>query len=240
MEDVDNTAESAAPAPDFRVQVAERRRERMRARLLDAVLNLYQPDRGAEHLVIDDVIRAADVSRGTFYKYFDSIDQAVIELGETLTSGMMTDYQALFGSETELAVELFGGPAMTIARAWHDPRWGGFTCRVDYVDYLGRRNAYDILVRSRLEQARTQGLIQFRSLDVALDMLVGATVQGRRRLMNRGPNPRAYIDEILQWTFAGLGMAPKLIESAGLSAWQRILDGVPALGWWPPESDWDY
>src|SRR3546814_6029616 len=60
---------SVVPNPeDFRIRVAADRRERMRARLLDAVLDLYQPGRGGAHLVIDDVIQTAGVSRGTFYK----------------------------------------------------------------------------------------------------------------------------------------------------------------------------
>src|SRR3546814_4224834 len=60
---------SVVPNPeDFRIRVAADRRERMRARLLDAVLDLYQPGRGGAHLVIDDVIQTAGVSRGTFYR----------------------------------------------------------------------------------------------------------------------------------------------------------------------------
>src|SRR3546814_12397923 len=85
---------SVGPDPDFRIRVAADRRERMRARLLDAVLDLYQPGRGGAHLVIDDVIQAAGVSRGTFYKYFDSLEEAVDELGERMAAGTIAAFRS--------------------------------------------------------------------------------------------------------------------------------------------------
>src|SRR3546814_6305988 len=126
---------SVVPNPeDFRIRVAADRRERMRARLLDAVLDLYQPGRGGAHLVIDDVIQTAGVSRGTFYKYFESLEEAVDELGERMAAGTIADFRRLFDNEPNAAARAVGGAAMAMVRAWHDPRWGGFTCRIDYVD----------------------------------------------------------------------------------------------------------
>src|SRR3546814_15965266 len=79
---------SVVPNPeDFRIRVAADRRERMRARLLDAVLDLYQPGRGGAHLVIDDVIQTAGVWCGTFYKYFESADNDVVGVGELMEAG---------------------------------------------------------------------------------------------------------------------------------------------------------
>ncbi|MES2300806.1 MAG: TetR/AcrR family transcriptional regulator, partial [Pseudomonadota bacterium] len=105
------TAPATPHSEDGRLRLAAERRDRMRARLLDTVLELYQPGRDNAALVIDDVIRAADVSRGTFYKYFTSIEQAVDELGESLTSGMVADFRALFAAESDPAVLAIGGCA---------------------------------------------------------------------------------------------------------------------------------
>lgn len=229
---------SAAPAEDFRVRVAAERRERMRARLLDAVLDLYQPGQGAGALVIDDVTRAADVSRGTFYKYFASVEEAVEALGEQLAAGMIADFQLLFGDEDDPAVRAIGGAAMAIARAWHDPRWGGFTARVDYVDYFARSSAFDLMVRSCLEEARARGQLAFANLDVAVDLIVGVTVEARRRMIRRIDAPGAYADEMLACTFAGLGMHARDVARGRAAAWARIMAGAPALGWWPADSDW--
>lgn len=221
---------------DFRVRAAAQRRERMQARLLDAVLDLYQPGSGGGNLVIDDVIRAASVSRGTFYKYFNSVEAAVDALAERLATEMVADFQTLFGSDSDPGVQAIGGAAMTIARAWHDPRWGGFTCRVDYVDYFARRSAFDQMVRSCLREGKENWLFVFDSLDVAVDLIVGVTVEARRRMIRRIARPRIYADEILSRTFIGLGMSEKVVVADLALIWNRLEAHAPALGWWPLDS----
>lgn len=221
---------------DFRTRAAAGRREKMRGRLLDAVLDLYQPGKGGAHLVVDDVIRAADVSRGSFYKYFDSLDEAIEDLGERLTEGMIADFGTLFGGTPDPAVRAIGGAVMPIARAWHDPRWAGFTCRVDYVDYFARQSAFDLMVRACLDAARQAGQLRFGSLDVAVDLIVGVTVEARRRMIRGVEAPRSYIDDIVGRTFAGLGMDADDAAAALAIAWSRIGSCAPALGWWPADS----
>ncbi|HEY9578369.1 MAG TPA: TetR/AcrR family transcriptional regulator [Rhizorhapis sp.] len=224
---------SVVPNPeDFRIRVAADRRERMRARLLDAVLDLYQPGRGGAHLVIDDVIQTAGVSRGTFYKYFESLEEAVDELGERMAAGTIADFRRLFDNEPNAAARAVGGAAMAMVRAWHDPRWGGFTCRIDYVDYFARASAFDSLVRDALKEARDAGQMSFHSLDVAVDLIVGMTVEARRRLIRQPVAPRAYIDEMLECTFRGLDMAPATLAEARATAWTHILAGAPDMDWW--------
>ena len=221
-----------SPAVDPRTAAAAFRRARMRERLLDAVLDLYQPGQGSGSLVIDDVIRAAGVSRGSFYKYFASLDAAVNELGERMTADLIADFRRLFDDVTDPLVRAVGGAAMAMARGWHDPRWGGFTCRVDYVDYFARASMFDLLVRDALDAARNGGQITFRSLDVAVDLIVGMTIEARRRLMLASVEPRAYIDEMIERTFAGLRADPAAIEAASVRAWDVMIQAAPGLGWW--------
>ncbi|WP_374943410.1 TetR/AcrR family transcriptional regulator, partial [Sphingomonas sp.] len=66
---------------DHRTRVGRERRERMRNQLLQSVLAVCAGRGPAGAAVIDDVVRHASVSRGTFYNHFESIEQAVSELG---------------------------------------------------------------------------------------------------------------------------------------------------------------
>ncbi|HHM5199359.1 TPA: TetR/AcrR family transcriptional regulator [Pseudomonas aeruginosa] len=225
---------------DFRSRVAAERRERMQARLLDAVLDLYQPQpgHGGTQPLIDDVIRAAEVSRGSFYKYFESVEHAVTALGERFTAENMQAFEMLFGQAQDPALKAIGGTAMTISRAWHDPRWGGFTTHVDHVEYFSRASSTNQIVRECLADARRQGQMHFDSLDVAFDLIVGATVQARRRLVNGVEAPRAYVDEMLQRLFLGLGMQPDALAATTQTAWRRIAENAPQLGWWRTDCDW--
>jgi len=231
------SAAPVSPAVDPRTAAAAIRRARMRERLLEAVLDLYQPGQGSGSLVIDDVIRAADVSRGSFYKYFDSLDAAVNELGERMTADMIADFRRLFDDGEAPLVRAVGGSIMAMVRAWHDPRWGGFTCRVDYVDYFARASMFDLIVRDALATARSGGQMVFRSLDVAVDLIVGMTIEGRRRLLLRSVAPRAYIDEMIERTFTGLQVKPDALEQAVARAWSVIVEAAPGLDWWRPGDD---
>ena len=223
---------SVPPPIDPRSRAAALRRERMRDRLLDTVLDLYQPGQANGHLVIDDVIRAANVSRGSFYKYFDSLEAAVDALGERLTAGMIGDYCRLFDDLDDPLLRAVGGAAMAMLRAWHDPRWGGFTCRVDYVDYFERVSSFDLMVRDALIAARNHGQMDFASSDMAVDLIVGVTIEARRRLMRGGTAPRAYMDEMILRTFRALDAPPAIVATALETVWRRLAQDGPDLDWW--------
>jgi AcrR family transcriptional regulator len=79
-------SKGVVPREDHRVRVAGEKRERMRDHLLGAVLAVYPGKPGQGPAVIDDVIRVAKVSRGTFYKYYPSLEEAVAELGAKLAA----------------------------------------------------------------------------------------------------------------------------------------------------------
>lgn len=68
--------------------VIGRRGARTRQRLLDIALRLFA-DNGVHATLVDDIAREADVSRATFYQYFDSRDQVVVELLEACGAELM-------------------------------------------------------------------------------------------------------------------------------------------------------
>src|SRR4030095_10645030 len=74
-----NAQSDPMDSQDHRPRVAAERRERMRSRLLSSALQLVAAQ-GPSSTSIDDVIAAAEVSRGTFYKYFPSPEALVQEL----------------------------------------------------------------------------------------------------------------------------------------------------------------
>lgn len=64
-------SEAAEPAEDGRVTRAKEQREARREQLLAAGRSVFA-ERGYHATAISDIIDAADVSRGTFYLYFES------------------------------------------------------------------------------------------------------------------------------------------------------------------------
>jgi AcrR family transcriptional regulator len=68
--------------------VIGQRGARTRQRLLDIALRQFA-DNGFHATLVDDIAREAGVSRATFYQYFDSRDQVVVELVEECGGALM-------------------------------------------------------------------------------------------------------------------------------------------------------
>jgi len=235
------TAHRAKQTPgeeDFRTRVAAERRERMRTRLLEALLDLYRPGEQHDGLVIDDVLKAAGVARGTFYKYFPSLEAAVQALGERLITEMIGTFQTVYAPVNDPAVRAMGGLLVVFVRSWHDPRWGAFTGRVDFLSYFGRNQAFDIMVRDCLLEARTSGAMHFANTDAAVDLLIGTSIEARRRMIERPRAPRAYIDSLMQHIFGGLAMERSSLARALDQSWDRLLSHSQIMPWMTDENIW--
>ena len=65
----------------------------MRARLVTAIMELWPRTQSGVNIVTDDVVAAAAVSRGSFYRYFVSLEEALDsigrELADEITAGIM-------------------------------------------------------------------------------------------------------------------------------------------------------
>ncbi|WP_430461526.1 TetR/AcrR family transcriptional regulator [Thalassolituus sp. LLYu03] len=75
-------------AMDHRTRVGQERRLKMRSRLIESALTVFAV-KGADASVIDDVISAAGVARGTFYNYFKTNAELVTAIGETTSNELV-------------------------------------------------------------------------------------------------------------------------------------------------------
>lgn len=225
---------SALPVGDHRVRVAEQKRERMRERLIDATMAAYlgcEPDR---HPVVEDVIRIADVSRGSFYKHFDAIDSVFAEIGRRMAQEMLSSYVHLAAPLTDGAARIALGPLMALARSAMEPRHGAFISRVDFIDFLASNQSRGNLVALRLQDGRARGELHFESVDAAVDLVVGLSLEGARRILRTRTLDGAYIRELAAMVLRGLGVPPPDADRAVALAWQRLVDEAASLHWWRP------
>jgi AcrR family transcriptional regulator len=218
---------------NFRTRVARDRRDRMRARLLSATLALYRTEAGSGSAVIEDVISNAGVSRGTFYKYFNSLDEAVAELGSEMSGELLGDIEAIFQAASNPAERVIGGALMPMARAAMQPGWAAFTSRVDYA-HPSRHHLLQGFTANSLQHAKEQGLLAFGNLEVALDLIVGATLEAMRRSANGYELGQAHLSELSAMILTGLGGARPAAMQAAEAAWNRLAQNTATLTWWKP------
>jgi len=215
-----------------RVRVAGQKRERMRERLIDATMAAYLGCEAGRHPVVDDVIRLAGVSRGSFYKHFVAIDEVFAEIGRRMAQEMLGSYSRLAETLTSGAARVAIGPLMALVRAAMEPRHGAFIARVDFIDYLASDEPRSHLVALSLANGRDGGALRFSSIDAAVDLLIGAILEGARRILRTRRLDAAYIQELTAMVLQGLGVAPAAATQAVAQAWQRLEDEAATLHWW--------
>jgi len=218
--------------PDFRVRVAREKRERMRQRLLFAALDVFLVSERTKPPVIDDVILKAGVSRGTFYKYFDSLDEVLAELGQQMADEMIETYERIFAQLSDPAAKVVAGPLLSLTHAGMQPQKVAFTSKVDFVGYLSLSKRLGSIVTACLNEAKQSGAVHFASLDVATDYIIGATVEGSRRMMHNQLFDKEYLHELVLLIMLGFGMSTEEARQAINIAWEQLNSHSDNLPWW--------
>lgn len=217
---------------DFRVRVARQKRERMRRRLLGATMSLCAERRSAGPLVIDDVIQRADVSRGTFYKYFDSVDAAVDELARQSVDELVAALRQLVDNERDPLMRICLGNCALLTRASIDPAWGGFVGHTVFVS-----DARSIVngMREAVLAGRDAGLLVVDNVEVAVDFHIGLALQGIRRVVRSGFDEH-YIVDVATLAILGLGAERARASAIARQAMDTLFKLGPSLpGWLPPD-----
>lgn len=223
----------AAPAKeDHRVRVARARRERMRAHLLQSVLSACAGRKLTGATVIEDVVRHAAVSRGTFYKYFDSLDEAVTQLAFELAEQMTADTYNVYDVLDDPVQRTATGFQTFLTRAWIDPEWGGFITHLGLMD--GESGLVSSKVKGDIRLGVETGDYSVVSVDLAADLLMGAKHEAIRRIISGERDP-AYIRGVTTMVLRSFGVAGGKAEKAVDRAYRRLLVEAPGkLSWWRP------
>ena len=222
----------AAALPDHRVEVAARRREKMRTRLLDAILVVFTREARMPP-GIEDVVRCAKVSRGTFYLHFQSLDEAlqvlVLQQSNEMTSTCLPFYDMLKAPSERFAV----GCRLFLKRASTDPQWASFMTRAASRHHNQLLTAY---MHEDLKHGKTLGQFNYADDQVALDVELSILIAGIGSLGKGVQNPENYMDECIRMALTGLGCEPGCREQSlhfsrkHLQGWTWVRKGVAGPG----------
>ena len=224
-------AKASSGMENHRVRVGRERRERMRAHLLDSVLNACSGETSRDPAVIDDVIREAKVSRGTFYKYFDSLDQAIAEmglqLGVEMTAGILSVYDVLEDPVMRTAT----GFQMFLLRSIIDQRWGAF---ITHIGLLRGNNLLVSKIKADISLGVKTGAYAVRSIDFATDLLMGAKIEAIRRII-AGEHRISYVHSIAGMVLRSFGVSASKADRSVIRAYDRLGKEAPSkVSWWKP------
>ena len=166
---------------DHRPRVAAERRARMRARLLQAALDLAATQ-GPADVSVDDVIVHAGVSRGTFYKYFDGPTSLIQELALEVGNSIIAALQPLVEPLTDPARCVSVGVRASLRLAKAHPIIGAFVTRAGWPVIREQDQLLYRVVAPHIESGIRLGRFARMHRDVALNLVAGTTIGGMRSM----------------------------------------------------------
>ena len=126
---------------EARAAAAENRKAQTRERLLDAAIVIIG-EKGPDASSVEDFVAAADVSRGTFYNYFPTMEDLLRAVRRKLTDALMAVLDAHLPSSIPASSRLATRLHSHFALVSHDPAWGWVVMRLD-ATRLGRTPAME-------------------------------------------------------------------------------------------------
>jgi AcrR family transcriptional regulator len=179
------------------------KREQTRGTLLDAAMAVFA-QLGPDAAAIDDIIQKAGVSRGTFYNYFDSVEQILVALATRLSDELLTQIMPV-RSLPDPADRVACSVRSFLHHAAADPTWGWVIVRIALVAAPLGQIMRDFLTKD-IEDGRSAGRFRVRSVQVAADIVLGSALMGMRSVL-RGDADEDHAEAIAEGILAAFGVA---------------------------------
>jgi AcrR family transcriptional regulator len=200
----DVPAPTNSPATPAQASRHQRRREKTRARLLDAARTLVA-ERGVDAVGLSDITEAADLGAGTFYNYFHSRDEIVEAVAEESIESLGARMDSMTADMTD-AAEVFSSSLRHLVRhAISDPLWGWFVVRLgvahpQLIAILGPRAARD------LRKGVDSGRFTIPDVEIATSCVFGALLSTLHHVVSAHTQDGA--DEIFAQTMLSMVGVP--------------------------------
>ena len=228
--DVGSSSAGKEPREDHRVRVAREKRKRMRAHLMQSIITVCSGRKLTGSTVIEDVVRHAKVSRGTFYKYFETLDDAVIEIASELADEMTVGIAPVYDVLEDPVLRTATGFQTFLSRSCMDPNWGAFIIHLDLLN--GEQNEIASKVKGDIRLGVQTGDYTVSSVETAADLLMGAKHEAIRRIIS-GENRAEYIRGMVTMVLRSFGVPDRKAVEAAEHSFSRLCKMAPAhLPWW--------
>jgi len=184
---------SGTPRPAAsRAEIGRNRRERTRARLVEAATRVFAR-MGPDAPALEDVSTEAGVARGTIYNHFATREALLTAVAIEAAEVIGLEIEALRAIE-DPAVRLSASLRCYIRRAAAEPEWGWAVVRIAFVAApLGTRMTQDL--GQDLAAGLAMGRFQAASPEAAADVVLGAGIMGMRAVL-RADAPPAHAEGV--------------------------------------------
>ena len=215
---------SSQPAVNHRTRVGAVRREKTRLKILTSALHVFA-EKGPDNVVAEDFIARAEVSRGTFYNYFNTTNELLLALAGTMSDEVLQVVDPLVLTYKNPVERFSVGTRLYMAMAMRYPLWGAFLRRVG-TQLATRGQLIETYLTRDLTLAFKQDMLNVSGVVVAHDIVLGSIFYGIDSMLTKkhlGNHPQHIIWHVL----LGLGITRR---EAKRIAFMPLPAAGPVLG----------
>lgn len=192
----------------------------MRAKLVRGALQVFG-ERGIDGSVIDDLIRTAGVSRGTFYNYFRTNEELLMAVSLAISDALMRIVDPLARTEPDPAARIAAGMRLLHVVLDANPDLCAFIARGGMRILSANGLVMEYLPRD-LQDGMAAGRFRIGSVELGFDLVAGPSLAAAERL-RRGPVPADYPVALARSVLLSLGVPD--VEATEIA--QRPLPPLP-------------
>lgn len=193
--------------PHHRTAIGQAQREKTRAHIIDSAIPVFA-ELGPDVPVIDDFVKAAGVSRGTFYNYFQTTRELLDACIDAMSNEVIETIIPAVRDLSDPVHRLATAARLYYRKATHDPLFRAFLGSVSGIGAVAMEHA-----RGDLEEAIAQGQVEVRDIELAQAIAVGVMVFAlKSRLAPSGDDDQGA--EVVRAILRGLGASAQHIDDA--------------------------
>lgn len=185
----------------------EAQKARTRAAIVQAAIPVFARY-GPDIPVVDDFVKAAGVSRGTFYNYFETTRELLEAAMTVISDQLMETVMPAVMDEPNPVIRFATGARLFYREARLDPVLRGFLKAVANIGPLASRRVHD-----DIKDAIEQELISVKDSDLAKAVAVGVMIFALQ-IPDVETSGAARGPEMVRAILRAWGVAPALIEEA--------------------------
>lgn len=183
--------------------------------------------------MIDDIVKQAGVSRGTFYTHFETVEQAIAEAGTMLADEMVEEMASTLAGVEKADMRMATAMLMFLTRSRVEEQWGSFIARIGL---LREDNILSQDIRADISRGVEAGQYSVDNTLAASDLIFGATIEGILRVI-QGQHSIDYMKDMVVLVLRTLGIAATDARETVDESFTRLCAIAPTtVHWWKPLS----
>jgi hypothetical protein len=194
---------------DHRIRVAASRREEMQNSLMFSLL-VRASDVSIHEIDVDDIIKHAEVSRGSFYKYFPSIQALIPALANQLAHEITAEIGAITHDIPSTDKRLVTAAKLIMRYLVKHRMLGNFLIQMPWPSQKTEFNVFTN-IGSDIKLGIEEGLFAKMPVSIGCNLLVGSLIGGINVMLSKSPSS-GYENKVLYPALIGLGLDPNAAD----------------------------